>query len=135
MNKSLKQKTDKINVPGLFLDADLSSCEKWIKSVESKLKDSGYSRYEQNFKREDFAYWKTFRFNDKKAYQVGVFFYDFRKYADSFGNEYLGNRIDIQFYCMLLDDGRIDLEVNKDITLAEFETMAGEFYKAMEKFR
>jgi len=96
--------------------------DKWLEDVETYLKDNGYRKYNQGWKRENFAYWKSF-----EGYQVGVFFYDFRKYDEEEG-------ISIQYECMLISKVRIDLSVFKDIQLEEFEKMSEDFYQTMKKY-
>jgi hypothetical protein len=109
-----------------------TSWDKWLKTVENALIELGYRRYVQHYKSEDFMYWKTFYDGEDKAYMVGLAFYDFRQYVDS--NPH-ADRISVQFECMLIDiDSRIDLTVSKDISLAEFESMAKSFYEAMSQY-
>lgn len=105
--------------------------DEWLSLVEGRLKKLGYRRYNQNLKSEDFAYWKSFYDEDAKIYQIGLFFYDFRKYADRDPN---ANRISIQYECMLLGRDRVDMTVSKDIDLPEFEKMARTFYEAMWQY-
>jgi hypothetical protein len=105
--------------------------DEWMSLVEARLKKLGYRRYSQNLKSEDFAYWKSFYDEDAKIYQIGLFFYDFRKYAD---RDPMANRISIQYECMLLGRGRVDMSVSKDIDLPEFEKMARTFYEAMWQY-
>jgi hypothetical protein len=105
--------------------------DKWLIDMEASLKLSGYRRYNQYFKSEDFAYWKSFYDDDLNIYQVGVLFYDFRKYIDIDPN---ANRISIQYECMLICDDRIDLSTSKRIEVFEFEKMAKTFYEAMSKY-
>ena len=101
-------------------------CDDWLAETETKLKKLGYGKFIQHHKHEDFSYWKTFRVNRKKVYQVGLLFYDYRKYGD------LAYNVSISFECMFINvDGRIDLSVSKKITLFEFETMAKAFYNSM----
>lgn len=99
----------------------------WLSEKEAFLKEQGYRKFIQNrFKNEDFAYWKKF-----DGYQVGVLFYDFRKYVSA--NENLN--ISIQYEAMLIDcDCRIDLSVSKDMLLTSFEAMAQDFYEAMHHY-
>jgi hypothetical protein len=97
----------------------------WLTEKETLLKELGYRKYIQHYKNEDFIYWKTF-----EGYQVGVSFYDFRKYVSHTHPD--SNRIGIQYECMFIDcDCRIDLSVSKDMQLIDFECMAKEFYVAM----
>jgi hypothetical protein len=98
----------------------------WLAQFESNLKDLGYNKFINGHKSADFIYWKTFYINNEKVYQIGLLFYDFRKYQE--------NRIGLQYECILFCDDKIDLSVSKDIDLPTFEKMAGAFYKAMSKF-
>ena len=111
---------------------DFTSWDEWLESTEKKLKEIGYGRYKQNIKHEDFAYWKTFHVGGGIGYMVGIYFYDFRKYAERDPNT---NRISVQFECQFVNDFRMDLTVSKDIPLEEFETMAATFYDAMSKYK
>lgn len=111
-----------------LLIADVSgstSWDDWLSETETKLKELGYRRYFQNHKNEDFSYWKTF-----KNYQIGILFYDFRKYAD---RDPYANRIGIMYECVVLGEDRIDMCVSKNIDLVEFENMAQTFYGAMSQ--
>lgn len=117
-----------------LLIADVSgstSWDEWLSETETKLKELGYRRYVQNHKNEDFCYWKTFKNGDDKLYQIGVLFYDFRKYAEHDPN---ANRICVMYQCMLLCNDRIDMDVSKDIDLPEFEAMSKTFYEAMSQY-
>lgn len=64
-------------------------------------------------------------------YQIGILFYDFRKYAD---HAPYANRIVIMYECMTLGKDRIDMCVSKNIDLIEFENMAKTFYEAMLQY-
>ena len=110
---------------------DSQTWDSWLTEAENSLKERGYTRYEQNLKREDFCYWKTFKDGDNKLYQIGVLFYDFRKYID---RDPHANRICTMYECMLLGEYRIDMTVSKDIDLPELEEMAIEFYNSMKKY-
>jgi hypothetical protein len=99
--------------------------DEWLSETETKLKDLGYRRYVQNHKNEDFCYWKTFKKGEDKIYQIGILFYDFRKYA---------NRIGIMYECMVLGEDRIDMCVSKNIDLVEFEKMSQTFYEEMSQY-
>ena len=113
-------------------DFDYSSCDEWLYRTETKLSCLGYKKYNQKTKNEDFAYWKVFYDGDEKIYQVGVFFYDFRKYERS---NSIPLQIGLQFECMIIRGGdRVDLSVYKDIRLSEFEAMAFSFYNAMSQY-
>lgn len=116
-------------LPCLIADTMHSnSWEEWLEKTETALRELGYVKYTQNIKNEDFAYWKSFYVNDNRAYQIGLFFYDFREYPNM-------STINIQFECMLIDiNARIDLSVSKDISLEQFETMTRTFYDTMYQF-
>lgn len=103
----------------------------WLSEFENNLKELGYRKFNQNHKRENFSYRKTFKNGEDKIYQIGVFFYDFRKYADT---DPMANRISVMYQCMLLGVDRIDMDVSKDIDLPEFELMAKTFYEAMLQY-
>lgn len=105
--------------------------DSWLFEFETNLKELGYRKYVQNYKNEDFCYWKTFKNGDDKLYQIGVLFYDFRKYAERDPN---ANRIAVMYQCMLLCDARIDMDVSKEIDLSEFEAMSKTFYEAMSQY-
>ena len=113
-----------------LLIASVSGCtswDEWLEKTEILLKEIGYRKYKQNLKNEDFAYWKNF-----EGYQVGLFFYDFRKYQNQIN---IPERICVQFECMLTDiDARIDLSVSKDISLEQFESIAKTFIDAMFQY-
>lgn len=113
----------------LFLSVKASNWDEWLEKVESVLKEKGYHKYNQKWKGETFAYWKSFYpwAGEEPDYQVGILFYDWREYE-------WGGRIGLQFECMTLGDGRVDLSVTNDITLFEFERMAAEFYTCMGKW-
>ena len=117
-----------INYP-LLIDSvsECTSWDEWLEKNEASLKELGYRKYKQDVKKEDFAYWKAF-----EGYQVGIFFYDFRKYQNQFN---VPERIGVQFECMFTDiDARIDLSVSKDISLEQFEIMAKTFIDAMSQY-
>lgn len=118
--------------PLLITDVSGStSWDEWLSETETKLKELGYIRYFQNNKKEDFCYWKTFKKGEDKMYQIGILFYDFRKYAD---RDPYANRIGIMYECMVLGEDRIDMCVSKNIYLVEFENMARTFYGAMSQY-
>ncbi len=128
--------TEKTNLaiipPMLVLDASgFNSWDEWLSETEAKLKELGYKKYIQNHKKEDFCYWKNFKNGEDKIYQVGILFYDFRKYADHYE---MANRIGIMYECMLLCGDRIDMSVSKNIDLSEFEKMARTFYEMMLQY-
>lgn len=105
--------------------------DSWLSEFETNLKDLGYRKYVQHHKNEDFCYWKTFKNGDNKIYQIGVLFYDFRKYAE---RDPKANRISVMYQCMLLCGDRIDMDVSKEIDLPEFEAMSKTFYQVMSQY-
>lgn len=109
----------------------VKSIDEKVDSLTSKLEELGYSKYVQVLKNEDYSYFKTYVSEDGvKKYQIGLLFYDFRKY-DKFDSDI----VSVQYWCLLFDaDGRVDLTVSKDISLTEFEAMAESFYKSMKEY-
>lgn len=108
------------------------SWEEWLEKTESALNKREYVKHKQNLKSETFSYWKTFYVNEKKAYQVALLFYDFRKFQKNFN---IPDRIDVQFECIIFDtDDKFELSINKDITIEQFEIMATTFYDAMIQY-
>lgn len=106
--------------------SDSLNWDEWLEETEAYLKKIGYRKYKQDLKHEDYAYWKKF-----DGYQVGILFYDFRKYQNQFN---VSERIGIQFECMLTDiEDRVDLSVCKDILLSDFEAISKEFYNNIKK--
>ena len=64
----------------------------YLENLDTYMKSIGYSKYKQNFKSEDFAYWKSY--NNK--YQIGLLVYDWRK----FPRYDLEKKVSISFECM-----------------------------------
>ena len=119
------------NIQSPLLISDIigsADWDDWLSKTESKLKELGYRGNVQNHKNEDFSYWKTFKSGEDKIYQIGILFYDFRKYADQ---DPYANKIVIMYECMILCKDRIDMCVSKNIDLVEFENMARTFYNTM----
>jgi hypothetical protein len=126
MNKAQMPQLGKTNVSGC------TSWDEWLQITESELVELEFKKYNQNLKNEDYAYWQPFYINGKKVYQIGIFFYDFRKHQQRFN---IPERISIQFECMLIDiEGRIDLSVSDNISLDTFTKMAKSFYDAMSLY-
>lgn len=123
-------KETKINPPKIFPKiVHDNSWDIWLEKTQKKLEDHGFKIYHQNHKREDFAYWKRYSINGKDVYQIGILFYDWRKYSYTDPG---ANTIGIQFECLFIGiDSRIDLTVSKNIELIEFEEMARAFYNSM----
>lgn len=121
-----------IQLPKLVSTPQTDSWNEWLANAEHILGQLGYRKYVQNHKREDFAFWKSFELDGEKIYQIGILFYDFRKYMDKDPG---ANRIGVQFECIPINiDCRVDLSVSKDISLSEFEEMAKTFYTSMNKY-
>jgi hypothetical protein len=120
------ESTTQLNPPLLISSVSgFTSWDEWLEKTELSLKELGYRKYTQSLKNEDFAYWKKF-----KGYQVGIFFYDFRKYQNN-----IPEKISVQYQCMVNDiDSRIDLSVSKDISLDQFEIIAKTFVDAMFQY-
>ena len=109
----------------LFAD-DITNWDVYLNDVHEYLTYRGFKKYNQNHKKEDFAYWRIY-----DGYQIGLLIYDWRKYPRH--TDY--RKVSIQFECTLLDiDSRCDLSVNKEIELAEFEDIARSFHGAMSGY-
>ena len=106
--------------------------EKELLEFEKYLKEEGYVKYNQHYKKETFAYWKSFKVNDEKTYQVGVLFYDWREHKKRFN---IPETIGLQFECMTHGEHRIDMSVCKEnLSIDEFELMCKDFYESMKKY-
>ncbi len=106
-----------------------------IKKFEDNLISKGYRKLNDNFKRSDYTYWKSFGVtydeNNEKViqYQVAFAIYNFGKFPDyksdtPFGiqNEFLlGNNEFVD---------RVDFSVcDKDMTVEQFECICKNFYE------
>lgn len=101
--------------------------DSWLSDFRKNLEQLGYREFNQNHKLEDFSYWKSFYVNNILAYQIAIFFYDFRKYS---AKDESANRIGISFDCVLHRNiDRIDLCVSKDFDVPEFELLASKFHQ------
>jgi hypothetical protein len=121
-----------IKPPLLVLDSiDSISWDDWLHDTESKLKELGYRKYSQHRKHEDFCYHRIYTENGSEIYQIGILFYDFRKYS---GQDPISNRIGIMYECMLMSADRIDMYVSKNVDLVTFENMAKTFYESMQPY-
>lgn len=102
---------------------------------EQKLLQSGYRKYIQNYRKEDYMYWKGF---DKQTdqdgdsfggYSVGFAIYDFSK----FEHYNQPDPIHISFHFLLGNNSmvnRLDIEVTDDkITIEKFEKFCSDFYE------
>ena len=98
---------------------------------EEFLKERGYKKYVQNYKNEDYLYWKSFKRTEEKkdGYSVGFSFYDFSKYPQ-YKEE---NPIHVSYEFRLGKNelvDRIDLTVKDDrITVEGFEDFCEKFYQ------
>jgi len=113
-------------------DSKISCFDEWLKSTELRLIENGYTRYNQQYKLSDFQYFKNFQIGGRKVYQIGVCFYDFRKFNKEHNTP---DKISINFDCLLLnEDGRVDLSISlDDVTLEVFESISLDFYKCMKR--
>lgn len=119
-----------LNVPKLFKDfPNHEDIDTWLDCTEIELVSQGYHKYKQDFKGEEFAYWKKFH-----GYSICVLFYDWRKYENRIGND--AERISIQYGCLTDNsDARYELIVAKEgLILGEFEVIARAFYESMKPF-
>lgn len=107
---------------------------KQSEELEYLLKDRGYTKYIQNYKNNDWTYWKSFERIETGigGYSVGICFYDFGKYP-----QHTGNPILISFEYMLGTEqkiGRMDLSISDDnLTINEFEKFCKELYEFYKK--
>lgn len=98
---------------------------------EQLLKDRGYTKYVQNYKSEDYLYWRSFERIErgKGGYSVGFAFFDFSKYPQFKDT----NPISISYEFMLgvnPEIDRLDLTVSDDrITVEGFEEFCKKFYE------
>ena len=101
--------------------------KEYLSELDDYMVNKGFRKYNQNHKRETFAYWKKYKNN----YQIGLLVYDWSDLAAHTG----GKKVSIQFECMPIGvDCRCDLSVSKDdVELNDFELIAEDFYNAMEK--
>lgn len=126
----LEQSDKKIDTPKLIPMRAMYTWGEWLTETEKGLKYLGYSRFEQEYKDEDFTYWKVFYSGDERIYQIGISFYDFRKHTNKLS---LPNRIGVEYECMILNlDTRVCLTMGSSLTLPDFETMSMEFYDLMK---
>ena len=107
-------------------------------AFEEMLKERGYTKYVQHFKKEDYLYWKSFERKErgKGGYSVGFAFYDFSKYPQCPQDEpisvsfefMLGNNPDIDRMDLTITDDRMDVEKFEDFCKNFYE-----FYKNNQK--
>jgi hypothetical protein len=103
-----------------------------------KLIEKGYTRYNQDWKRSDVIYWKSFDvtydiYDDKEiGYQVGFAIYDYSNYPNYKHPE--NKIISISFNLLLghkIKIDRLDLEItDSKMSIDEFEQFCKEFYNS-----
>lgn len=102
-----------------------------LKIFEQKLLDKGYIKYKQNYRREDYMYWKGFSKNKNKgkSYSIGFAIYDWSKYPQFKEKE----NISVSFHFLLGNNhnlDRLDIDIMDDkMTIEEVELFGEEFYK------
>jgi pyridoxine/pyridoxamine 5'-phosphate oxidase len=104
-------------------------------SFEDNLVSKGYRRVNENYKKSDYVYWKSFNQQvdadgDKiSGYSVGIAFYDFSKYPQHRDEK----KIAISLECLITDHAgldRIDMTVtDSNTTIEEFEEICKSFYE------
>lgn len=99
--------------------------DEWLAATEDTLKKRGYNKYNNRSEKCDFSYYKTFYVGEKKAYQVGLLFYDFRKFERA---DTCANRIGVDFKCYIICNDHVCMTVSKDMSIDEFERLARQFY-------
>jgi len=100
----------------------------WLIDVESKLREVGYRKYNQKYKKEDYAYWKVFKDDEgKDLYQIGLLFYDHKKYDPN-------GCMSIQFECLVLNTtAAMRFILSDNISLEQFESLSSVFYNTVTK--
>jgi hypothetical protein len=99
--------------------------------LEKFLLERGYRRYKQNFRREDYMYWKGFERDDNgnSSYSIGFAFYDWSKYPQ-FTEE---NIMSVGLHFLLGNDqgvDRLDIDItDDDMTVEGLEIFGEEFYR------
>ena len=102
-----------------------------VKAFEDSLINRGYKKYKQNYRREDYMYWKSFERDEdnRKGYSVGFAFYDWNKYPQY--SEFETYSVALHF--LLGNDlgiDRLDVDITDDkMTVEEFEEFCAELYK------
>lgn len=106
---------------------------------EEKLSSLGYIKYNQNYKNEDYLYWKTFgKIYDEEGehtseYSCGFAFYNFSKYEQFKEEECIG----VQMEFMIGNNqgiDRLDVSVSDtNLTLERFEQFCKDFYAFFKK--
>lgn len=95
----------------------------FISNFENEFKNEGYTKQINKFNVEDFSYWKSFKDEKGKSlYQIGVLFYDYRSIGE--------NLIRTRFQCSILIREGVEMTVNRNISLHEFQEMAIKFFKS-----
>jgi hypothetical protein len=107
---------------------EFETWDEWLVATEDALEKRGYTKYKNHSERSDFSYYKTFYRGEEKIYQVGLLFYDFRKFERA---DTCANRIGVDFKCYIICDDHVCMTVNKDMSIEEFEELARVFYFSM----
>jgi len=105
------------------------------KSFEEHLSDKGYRKFNENYKKSDYIYWKSFKCDvdedgDRTSgYSVGFAFYDFSK----FPNHTTDKKIGVSYECMISDHAgvdRVDMTItDNNTTIEEFESICKNFHE------
>lgn len=113
--------------------------QKQLEKFELEVIEKGYKKYQGHYKKEDYAYWKSFDISydqdgDKKiCYQISLMIYDFGKYPQNTSKF----PISISFEFLLASTekiSRVDLSISDDnLTVEEFEKICEEFYNTICK--
>jgi len=121
-----------IKPPLLIADiGNVTSWDEWLVKIDTKLEEAGYQKSTQSNRNCDFCYWKSFKNEKEKIYQIGILFYYLRNNKNHDPN---ADRIDFMYECMISNSDRIDMTVFKNIYLTEFEGMSETFYKSMLQY-
>jgi hypothetical protein len=99
--------------------------------LETFLLERGYRKYKQNFRSEDYMYWKGFERDEdgNSSYSIGFAFYDWSKYPQ-FTEE---NTMSVSLHFLLGNDqgvDRLDIDItDDDMTVEGLELFGAEFYR------
>ena len=103
--------------------------------LEKFLLERGYRKFKQNFRNEDYMYWKNFEriYTDDGhkhgGYSIGFAFYDWSKYPQY--TEELNMSVSLHFL-LGTDQGvdRLDIDItDDDMTVEDLEIFGAEFYR------
>lgn len=110
-----------------------------LEIFEKKILEKGYKKYQGHFKKEDYAYWKSFDVTydedggKKVGYQIALMVYDFGKYLQN--TDVLPISISFEFILGNYDNiGRVDLSISDDkLSVTDFEQICDNFYTTICK--